>query len=106
MEMSRSRRLLPRADDVVRILLPRVLEADGLHVQAGDLRGLPELQDIGSVSFACGKLRRLFRSTGSHIFRLAEEAAISAVLGDAVKFRNFILQATEVLRLPGTPGLN
>lgn len=69
-----------------------------MPAQAARLRELPELRDVGSVSMACGTMRRvralLFRSPGlQEALRLCEEAAMSALCGDAVRFGGYVRRA-------------
>lgn len=94
--------LLRVADRTVRAVLPRALEAGGMPLQADRLRGLPELRDAGSVSMACGTMRRvrslLLRSPRlAEAVRLCEEASLAALAGDAAGFGGYVRGAAESL---------
>ncbi len=102
-------KLLPGADEVVRRMLPMVLESRGLSSAASSLRGLPVLKDIGSVTFAVAEMSRAARSAGpaEAAVRLCGEAAMAAVRGDARRFALFVRTAAASLRASdGAHGLN
>jgi hypothetical protein len=100
--------LLRGADRTVRSLLPEALEAGGLPRQAERLRGLPELRDAGSVSMACGTMRRvrallLRRPELEEAVRLCEEASVAALSGDHRGFGGYVRRAAAQLRLGSAP---
>lgn len=97
--------LMPGADGVVRQLLPVALDACSPR-QAERLRALPELRDAGSVSMACGTMRRvrafLSGSPGlASAVRSCEEAACAALAGDAVRFGRYVREAAGAVRSCG-----
>lgn len=96
----KSDRLLPGADEVVRRMLPLVLESRGLSSSAASLRGLPALRDVGSVTFAVAEVTRAARTAGpaGAAVRLCGEAAIAAVRGDAGRFAVLVKGAAASLR--------
>lgn len=98
-------RLLPGADEVVRRMLPVVLESRGLSSSADSLRRLPKLRDVGSVTFAVAAMSRAARGAGpaAGAVRLCSEAALAAVRGDAGRFAALVRDAAEALRQV-TPG--
>jgi hypothetical protein len=101
--------LMPGADGVVRELLPVALDACSPR-QAERLRALPELRDAGSVSMACGTMRRvraLLSPALASAVRLCEEAACAALAGDAVRFGRYVREAAGAVRSAGpSPGLS
>lgn len=100
-----SHRLLPGADEVVRRMLPVVLESRGLASSADSLRKLPRLRDLGSVTYAVLAMARAAKGAGpaESAVRLCSEAALAAVRGDAGRFAALVRDAAEALRLV-TPG--
>lgn len=93
-------RLLPGADEVVRRMLPLVLESRGLSSSAASLRRLPALRDVGSVAFAVAEVARAARGAGpaGAAVRLCGDAAIAAVRGDARGFAVLVRGAAASLR--------
>lgn len=104
-EMTKNR-LLPGADEVVRRMLPVVLESRGLSSSANALRRLPRLRDLGSVTFAVLAMSRAAKGAGpaASAVRLCSEAALAAVRGDAGRFASLVRDAAEALRqvMPGS----
>ncbi len=93
--------LLPGADQVVRRMLPMVLESRGLPQSAASLRGLPALRDAGSVAYAVAAMSRAARQAGpvEPTVRLCGEAAMAAAAGDAKKFVMLVRTAAASLRM-------
>lgn len=104
------KKLLPGADEVVRKMLPLVLESRGLSCSAASLRGLPALRDVGSVTYAVAAVSRAASEAGpaAAAVRLCGEAVMAAAAGDARKFVILVRTAAASLRrmTPKSSSLN
>jgi len=104
MKNSTRERLLPGADAVVRRVLPILLDSHGLSDSAESLRGLPALQDVGSVTFAVAAVSRAAEQVGAGdaeagmAVRLCGEAVMAAMAGDAKKFTLHVKAAARSLQ--------
>ncbi|HED38142.1 MAG TPA: hypothetical protein ENI76_07855 [Ignavibacteria bacterium] len=85
-------KLLNKADTVIRVLLPEILEANGLKFDANRLRNLNDFSSHLSILEACGILEgiRLKNIEVRNIAHFCEKVIWSAVAEDVSNFSIFI----------------